>query len=166
MCEGVKKYGVKRSSNGRHKPSKHQHYSRVFRHFLCWVEKYRSHLQMCTLFTLTASGEKVTGAFKKRRHDKSAVWSVWASVVRVTCCSTTIIRKSAKLSKPSSLVWDSKMGFVAAVVFAVCCWFSHGVAGQEEPIQTFVIPHSHMDVGWVYTIQVGVFNPAKNLTCI
>ncbi|CAG04579.1 unnamed protein product, partial [Tetraodon nigroviridis] len=23
------------------------------------------------------------------------------------------------------------------------------------PIQTFVIPHSHMDVGWVYTIKVG-----------
>ncbi|XP_005744980.1 epididymis-specific alpha-mannosidase isoform X1 [Pundamilia nyererei] len=55
------------------------------------------------------------------------------------------------------------MGFVAAVVFAVCCWFSHGVAGQEEPIQTFVIPHSHMDVGWVYTIQESMHAYAANV---
>lgn len=26
---------------------------------------------------------------------------------------------------------------------------------DDKPIQTFVIPHSHMDVGWVYTIQAG-----------
>lgn len=29
------------------------------------------------------------------------------------------------------------------------------MAGENKPIQTFVVPHSHMDVGWVYTIQVG-----------
>uniref|UniRef100_A0A3P8P858 Alpha-mannosidase n=1 Tax=Astatotilapia calliptera TaxID=8154 RepID=A0A3P8P858_ASTCA len=48
--------------------------------------------------------------FKKRRHDKSAVWPVWAS-----------------------------------------------------PIQTFVIPHSHMDVGWVYTIQESMHAYAANV---
>ena len=33
--------------------------------------------------------------------------------------------------------------------FTVC--LSENVA---SPIQAFVIPHSHMDVGWVYTVQV------------
>uniref|UniRef100_A0A7N8X3H4 Alpha-mannosidase n=1 Tax=Mastacembelus armatus TaxID=205130 RepID=A0A7N8X3H4_9TELE len=27
------------------------------------------------------------------------------------------------------------------------------LTGENKPIQAFVIPHSHMDVGWVYTIQ-------------
>lgn len=26
---------------------------------------------------------------------------------------------------------------------------------SADPIQAFVVPHSHMDVGWVYTVQVG-----------
>ena len=28
-------------------------------------------------------------------------------------------------------------------------------AGGAQPVEVFVIPHSHMDVGWVYTVQVG-----------
>lgn len=39
-----------------------------------------------------------------------------------------------------------------AVVLLFLCRCCAG--GQNEPIQTFVIPHSHMDVGWVYTVQV------------
>lgn len=44
------------------------------------------------------------------------------------------------------------MRFSVVVVFFLCCCYS---AEENKPIQTFVIPHSHMDVGWVYTIQVG-----------
>nr|XP_040038876.1 epididymis-specific alpha-mannosidase isoform X2 [Gasterosteus aculeatus aculeatus] len=39
-----------------------------------------------------------------------------------------------------------------------CC-----AAGQNEPIQTFVIPHSHMDVGWVYTVQESMHAYAANV---
>ena len=28
-------------------------------------------------------------------------------------------------------------------------------SGGAQPVEVFVIPHSHMDVGWVYTVQVG-----------
>lgn len=37
----------------------------------------------------------------------------------------------------------------------ICRFYYFGVTGDDKPIQTFVVPHSHMDVGWVYTIQVG-----------
>lgn len=37
----------------------------------------------------------------------------------------------------------------------VCCFDFFAVTEDDKPIQTFVIPHSHMDVGWVYTIQAG-----------
>uniref|UniRef100_A0A3B3TKP9 Alpha-mannosidase n=1 Tax=Poecilia latipinna TaxID=48699 RepID=A0A3B3TKP9_9TELE len=33
----------------------------------------------------------------------------------------------------------------------------------NQPIQTFVIPHSHMDVGWVYTIQESMHAYAANV---
>uniref|UniRef100_A0A3Q3WNI9 Alpha-mannosidase n=1 Tax=Mola mola TaxID=94237 RepID=A0A3Q3WNI9_MOLML len=36
-------------------------------------------------------------------------------------------------------------------------------SGQDEPIQTFVVPHSHMDVGWVYTIQESMHAYAANV---
>lgn len=29
-------------------------------------------------------------------------------------------------------------------------------ARPASPIRAFVVPHSHMDVGWVYTVQVSV----------
>ncbi|KAM4537434.1 epididymis-specific alpha-mannosidase [Odontesthes bonariensis] len=44
--------------------------------------------------------------------------------------------------------------------FAFVCCFC-GARGQ--PIQTFVIPHSHMDVGWVYTIQESMHAYAANV---
>ncbi|KAF3697878.1 Epididymis-specific alpha-mannosidase [Channa argus] len=34
---------------------------------------------------------------------------------------------------------------------------------ENKPIQTFVIPHSHMDVGWVYTIQESMRAYAANV---
>lgn len=32
-------------------------------------------------------------------------------------------------------------------------------ARPAGPIRAFVVPHSHMDVGWVYTVQVSVGRP-------
>ncbi|XP_034712444.1 epididymis-specific alpha-mannosidase [Etheostoma cragini] len=46
------------------------------------------------------------------------------------------------------------------VVFFLCCCYS---AEENKPIQTFVIPHSHMDVGWVYTIQESMHAYAANV---
>uniref|UniRef100_A0AAZ3PH19 Alpha-mannosidase n=1 Tax=Oncorhynchus tshawytscha TaxID=74940 RepID=A0AAZ3PH19_ONCTS len=43
------------------------------------------------------------------------------------------------------------MGFLT---FPLFLFFTVICAERNGPIQTFVIPHSHMDVGWVYTIQV------------
>ncbi|KAG7497375.1 epididymis-specific alpha-mannosidase [Solea senegalensis] len=48
-------------------------------------------------------------------------------------------------------------------VFVCCCYYSHGVSGEDKPIQTFVIPHSHMDVGWVYTVQESMHAYAANV---
>lgn len=63
-----------------------------------------------------------------------------------------------------------KMSFLVVSVVFICCCRSHGVTAANKPIQTFVIPHSHMDVGWVYTIQVGFchhsLNKVLNLTGI
>lgn len=52
------------------------------------------------------------------------------------------------------------MSFLAVLVFFLCCCYS---AGENEPIQTFVIPHSHMDVGWVYTIKESMHAYAGNV---
>ncbi|XP_032399937.1 epididymis-specific alpha-mannosidase [Etheostoma spectabile] len=46
------------------------------------------------------------------------------------------------------------------VGFFLCCCYS---AEENKPIQTFVIPHSHMDVGWVYTIQESMHAYAANV---
>ncbi|XP_041842380.1 epididymis-specific alpha-mannosidase [Melanotaenia boesemani] len=52
------------------------------------------------------------------------------------------------------------MIFLAVVAFVCCCYEA---TGEEQPIQTFVIPHSHMDVGWVYTIQESMHAYAANV---
>ncbi|XP_029310371.1 LOW QUALITY PROTEIN: epididymis-specific alpha-mannosidase-like [Cottoperca gobio] len=52
------------------------------------------------------------------------------------------------------------MRFLAVVVFFLSCCYT---AGENKPIQTFVIPHSHMDVGWVYTIQESMHAYAANV---
>lgn len=44
-----------------------------------------------------------------------------------------------------------RLAFGFAVVGLLYFTVSENVA---PPVQTFVIPHSHMDVGWVYTVQV------------
>lgn len=46
------------------------------------------------------------------------------------------------------------MHFIAVFLFSLYFSNSNGETDETLPIQTFVIPHSHMDVGWVYTIQV------------
>uniref|UniRef100_A0A3P9HAP9 Alpha-mannosidase n=1 Tax=Oryzias latipes TaxID=8090 RepID=A0A3P9HAP9_ORYLA len=55
------------------------------------------------------------------------------------------------------------MGFLSVLVFACCCCWSSGGRGEDQPVQTFVIPHSHMDVGWVYTIQESMHAYAANV---
>ncbi|XP_028331106.1 epididymis-specific alpha-mannosidase [Gouania willdenowi] len=52
-----------------------------------------------------------------------------------------------------------KLFAVAMFVFIYCSCRTV----QNEPIQTFVIPHSHMDVGWVYTIQESMHAYAANV---
>ncbi|KAF1380662.1 hypothetical protein PFLUV_G00166210 [Perca fluviatilis] len=52
------------------------------------------------------------------------------------------------------------MRFLVVVVCFLCCCYS---AEENKPIQTFVIPHSHMDVGWVYTIQESMHAYAANV---
>uniref|UniRef100_UPI0037E88D24 epididymis-specific alpha-mannosidase n=1 Tax=Semicossyphus pulcher TaxID=241346 RepID=UPI0037E88D24 len=55
------------------------------------------------------------------------------------------------------------MTFLGFLVSFLCCCYSNGATGESEPIQTFVIPHSHMDVGWVYTIQESMHAYAANV---
>ncbi|XP_047448214.1 epididymis-specific alpha-mannosidase [Mugil cephalus] len=55
------------------------------------------------------------------------------------------------------------MTFTFVIVFGFCCCCSYGVSEGNEPIQTFVIPHSHMDVGWVYTVQESMHAYAANV---
>ncbi|XP_034532568.1 epididymis-specific alpha-mannosidase [Notolabrus celidotus] len=52
------------------------------------------------------------------------------------------------------------MRFFYGFVAFLCCFHSYG---GSEPIKTFVIPHSHMDVGWVYTIQESMHAYAANV---
>ncbi|KAM6909441.1 LOW QUALITY PROTEIN: epididymis-specific alpha-mannosidase [Xenentodon cancila] len=42
-----------------------------------------------------------------------------------------------------------------------CC--SRGATSEDRPVQAFVVPHSHMDVGWVYTVQESVRAYAANV---
>uniref|UniRef100_A0A8C7HQW1 Alpha-mannosidase n=1 Tax=Oncorhynchus kisutch TaxID=8019 RepID=A0A8C7HQW1_ONCKI len=52
------------------------------------------------------------------------------------------------------------MGFLTFPLFLL---FTVICAERNGPIQTFVIPHSHMDVGWVYTIQESMHAYAANV---
>ncbi|XP_075884483.1 epididymis-specific alpha-mannosidase [Nelusetta ayraudi] len=55
------------------------------------------------------------------------------------------------------------MQFIAAFVFVLHFCHSNGETNETQPIQTFVIPHSHMDVGWVYTIEESMHAYAANV---
>lgn len=61
--------------------------------------------------------------------------------------------RQGKLKKTFFCLWDTKMRFLAFFVF-ILGFCSYEAKAEDQPVQTFVIPHSHMDVGWVYTIQV------------
>ncbi|XP_030018806.1 epididymis-specific alpha-mannosidase-like [Sphaeramia orbicularis] len=54
-----------------------------------------------------------------------------------------------------------KVLVVFVYLFGFCC--SSGQAAKNATIQTFVIPHSHMDVGWVYTVQESMHAYAANV---
>lgn len=73
--------------------------------------------------------------------------------VMIMCRSITITRKSEGVTGESFYGSPLEIRMLLAVLVAFVC--SCGASSQDVPIQTFVIPHSHMDVGWVYTIQVG-----------
>ncbi|XP_019116863.2 epididymis-specific alpha-mannosidase isoform X2 [Larimichthys crocea] len=55
------------------------------------------------------------------------------------------------------------MRSLVSFVFFLCCCCSSAVTAGNKPVQTFVIPHSHMDVGWVYTIQESMHAYAANV---
>ncbi|KAF6724450.1 Epididymis-specific alpha-mannosidase [Oryzias melastigma] len=55
------------------------------------------------------------------------------------------------------------MDLFSVLVFVCCCYCSFGWREEDQPVQTFVIPHSHMDVGWVYTIQESMHAYAANV---
>ncbi|XP_056431544.1 epididymis-specific alpha-mannosidase [Gadus chalcogrammus] len=48
------------------------------------------------------------------------------------------------------------LAFLTAFLLCSC-------AAQDEPIRAFVVPHSHMDVGWVYTVQESMHAYAANV---
>ncbi|XP_015247239.1 PREDICTED: epididymis-specific alpha-mannosidase [Cyprinodon variegatus] len=52
---------------------------------------------------------------------------------------------------------------VLTLIVLVCCFCSGQTLEQDQIIQAFVIPHSHMDVGWVYTIQESMHAYAANV---
>ncbi|XP_077356445.1 epididymis-specific alpha-mannosidase isoform X2 [Festucalex cinctus] len=53
------------------------------------------------------------------------------------------------------------MRLLLSIFYLISC--SDLLTDAIEPIQTFVIPHSHMDVGWVYTIQESMHAYAANV---
>lgn len=57
----------------------------------------------------------------------------------------------------------AKMRFVDVLVYLISCCCLYGATAENLPIQTFVIPHSHMDVGWVYTVQESMHAYAANV---
>ncbi|KAM8880832.1 epididymis-specific alpha-mannosidase [Synchiropus picturatus] len=55
------------------------------------------------------------------------------------------------------------MPFLFIFLYFLCGYSHCVVAHHDPPIQTFVIPHSHMDVGWVYTVQESMHAYAANV---
>ncbi|XP_019714110.1 epididymis-specific alpha-mannosidase isoform X2 [Hippocampus comes] len=53
------------------------------------------------------------------------------------------------------------MRLLLTIIYLISC--SVVLANATESIQTFVIPHSHMDVGWVYTVQESMHAYAANV---
>nr|XP_057923034.1 epididymis-specific alpha-mannosidase isoform X1 [Doryrhamphus excisus] len=53
------------------------------------------------------------------------------------------------------------MRFISLIFYFISCLYAS--TGENKPIQAFVIPHSHMDVGWVYTIQESMHAYAANV---
>ncbi|XP_072314718.1 epididymis-specific alpha-mannosidase [Eucyclogobius newberryi] len=56
-----------------------------------------------------------------------------------------------------------KMRFLVVLMCFVNSSYVYGTTVDDMPIQTFVIPHSHMDVGWVYTVQESMRAYAANV---
>uniref|UniRef100_A0A8C6UED4 Glycoside hydrolase family 38 N-terminal domain-containing protein n=1 Tax=Neogobius melanostomus TaxID=47308 RepID=A0A8C6UED4_9GOBI len=55
------------------------------------------------------------------------------------------------------------MTFLGVFICCLSCCHFYGATAKDLPIQTFVIPHSHMDVGWVYTVQESMHAYAANV---
>ncbi|KAM3850509.1 epididymis-specific alpha-mannosidase [Diretmus argenteus] len=56
------------------------------------------------------------------------------------------------------------MGVLTVLVLFLYYGYSQATkTNNKEPVQAFVIPHSHMDVGWVYTIQESMHAYAANV---
>ncbi|XP_028829124.1 epididymis-specific alpha-mannosidase isoform X2 [Denticeps clupeoides] len=54
-------------------------------------------------------------------------------------------------------------GLAFALTLASCSPLSGNSGNAGVPVHTFVVPHSHMDVGWVYTVQESMHAYAANV---
>ena len=55
------------------------------------------------------------------------------------------------------------------IVNISCSWFSSSAATAEEPINVHIIPHTHDDAGWLYSLEdyyTGNNNSGKCVKCI
>lgn len=77
------------------------------------------------------------------------------SLPRGPVASGRQVTASSSLCPPATSMWP--LGWLPVVAQLVLLRFL--VARAESPIRVFVVPHSHMDVGWLYTVQVGARSP-------